>query len=88
MEDLRLIRSFLTVVAQANNFSAAARELSVTPAAVSKNIRRLEQELGIRLFHRNTRALSLTTEGRLVCDKYTVALAHIQEAQRLAAARG
>ena len=88
MEDLRLIRSFLTVVAQGNNFSAAARELSVTPAAISKNIKRLEETLGIRVFHRNTRSLSLTPEGRLVFDKYTIAMEQIEQARRLAAARG
>ena len=88
MEDLRLIRSFLTVVAQGNNFSAAARELSVTPAAISKNIKRLEETLGIRVFHRNTRSLSLTPEGRLVFEKYTIAMEQIEQARRLAAARG
>lgn len=88
MEDLRLIKSFLTVVAQGNNFSAAARELSVSPAAVSKNIKRLEEELGVRIFHRNTRSLSLTQEGRLIFEKYTVALDHIEQARRMAAAQG
>ena len=40
MEDLRLIRSFVAVVANDNNFSAAARELALTPAAISKNIKK------------------------------------------------
>ncbi len=88
MQDLRLINSFLKVVAQGGNFSAAARELSLTPAAISKNIKRLEEELGVRLFLRNTRALSLSPEGRLVYEKYTIALEHIQDAHRLAAAQG
>ncbi len=88
MEDLRLIKSFLTVVAQGNNFSAAARVLSLTPAAVSKNIKRLEEDLGIRMFHRNTRSMSLTPEGRLVFEKYAMALEYIEEAHRLASARG
>jgi len=88
VEDLRLIKSFLTVVAQENNFSAAARVLLLTPAAISKNIKRLEEVLGIRLFHRNTRSLSLTPEGRLVFEKYTMALGYIEEAHHLAAAHG
>lgn len=49
--------------AQALNFSAAARNLSVTPAAVSKNIKALEKELGVRLFHRTTHSLTLTDDG-------------------------
>ena len=44
-------------------FSAAARRLGVTPAAVSKSVARLEAGLGVRLFQRSTRSLSLTEEG-------------------------
>jgi DNA-binding transcriptional LysR family regulator len=72
---------------QGNNFSAAARALSLTPAAISKNIKRLEEDLGIRMFHRNTRSMSLTPEGRLVFEKYAMALEYIEEAHRLASAR-
>lgn len=85
MEDLRLIRSFVTVVANHNNFSAAARELSLTPAAVSKNIKRLEEQLAVRLFYRSTRALSLTPEGRLIHERYTAALSQLDLARDLAA---
>jgi DNA-binding transcriptional LysR family regulator len=49
--------------AQERGFSAAARRLGLTPAAVSKNVARLEGALGVRLFQRSTRALSLTEEG-------------------------
>lgn len=45
------------------SFSAAARRLGITPAAVSKSVARLEAGLGVRLFHRSTRSLSLTEEG-------------------------
>ena len=45
------------------SFSQAARNLSVTPAAISKNVKNLEEQLHIRLFHRTTHALSLTDEG-------------------------
>ena len=44
-------------------FSAAARRLGLTPAGVSKNVARLEANLGVRLFRRSTRKLSLTEEG-------------------------
>jgi DNA-binding transcriptional LysR family regulator len=53
--------------ADEGSFSAAARRLGVTPVAVSKSVARLEARLGVRLFHRSTRSLSLTEEGeRLV----------------------
>ncbi len=49
--------------ARAGSLSAAARKLDLTPAAVSKNVQRLEHELGVRLFNRSTRRLRLTVEG-------------------------
>ena len=53
--------------ADEGSFSAAARRLGITPAAVSKSVARLESGLGVRLFQRSTRILSLTEEGeRLV----------------------
>nr|WP_284506660.1 LysR family transcriptional regulator [Caballeronia sp. GAWG1-5s-s] len=51
------------VTAQTGSFSAAARRLGMTPAGVSKNVARLEQQLGLRLFHRSTRSLTLTDSG-------------------------
>jgi len=45
------------------SFTTAAAELNVTQTAISHQIRRLEEELGVRLFHRHTRALTLTREG-------------------------
>ena len=50
-------------VAQDLNFSESARKLGITPAAVSKTIKTLEEGLGTRLFHRSTHALTLTGEG-------------------------
>lgn len=49
--------------ADETSFSAAARRLGITPAAVSKSVARLEVGLGVRLFQRSTRSLSLTEEG-------------------------
>src|SRR6201986_3388039 len=46
------------------SFTLAASELNVTQTAISHQIRRLEDELGIRLFVRKNRALALTTEAR------------------------
>jgi LysR family transcriptional regulator for bpeEF and oprC len=46
------------------SFAAAARELGLTPSAVAKSVARLEQDLGVRLFHRTTRKVALTSDGR------------------------
>lgn len=46
------------------SYTAAARALSVSPSAVSKSVQRLEQRLGIPLFTRTTRSLTLTAEGQ------------------------
>ncbi|SDJ34504.1 DNA-binding transcriptional regulator, LysR family [Paraburkholderia steynii] len=56
------IRTFLTV-ASAGSLSAAARQLDVVPMQVSRRIAALEEDLGVRLFHRTTRSLTLTAEG-------------------------
>lgn len=62
METLANLESFLRS-AEHGSFSEAARRLSLTPAAVSRNVAMLERNLGVRLFHRSTRKLSLTEAG-------------------------
>jgi DNA-binding transcriptional LysR family regulator len=56
------VRTFLAV-ASARSLSAAARQLDVVPMQVSRRIAALEEDLGVRLFHRTTRSLTLTAEG-------------------------
>ncbi len=58
----RLLPAFLAA-AEAQSFSAAARLLGITPAAVSKSVRQLELRLNIVLFVRNTHYVVLTAEG-------------------------
>lgn len=60
LEDLQ---AFARVV-DARGFSGAARLLGTTKSAVSKQISRLEEQLGTRLLHRTTRSVSPTAEGR------------------------
>jgi DNA-binding transcriptional LysR family regulator len=62
METLANLESFVKS-AESGGFSAAARRLSLTPAAVSRNVAMLERNLGIRLFQRSTRKLVLTEAG-------------------------
>lgn len=62
MVSLELIVSFASA-ARHSSFAKAARELSISPSAVAKNIARLEAQLGVRLFHRTTRRVTLSQEG-------------------------
>ncbi len=65
MNDERQV--FLAVV-NARGFTAAARQLNTTPAAVSRRIKALEERLGIRLLHRTTRKVRLTSAGESYFD--------------------
>lgn len=62
MDTLRAITLFVDAAA-AGSFQRVALARAITPQAVSKAIRQLEQHLGVRLFHRTTRRSSLTTDG-------------------------
>lgn len=62
MKELNNLESFIRS-AEAGSFSAAARRLGLTAAAVSRNVARVEAQLGVRLFHRSTRHLTLTEPG-------------------------
>jgi DNA-binding transcriptional LysR family regulator len=62
METLSNLESFIRS-AETGSFSAAARRLGLTPTAISRNVAILERNLGVRLFQRTTRKLSLTEAG-------------------------
>jgi DNA-binding transcriptional LysR family regulator len=79
MEALNHLQSFV-LSAELGSFSAAARRLGLTPAAVSKNVARLEASLGLRLFQRSTRRLTLTEGGERFLQQIGGALATLREA--------
>jgi DNA-binding transcriptional LysR family regulator len=56
--------SVFTAVVESGTFAAAAEVINMSPPGVSRAIARLEKRLGIRLFDRTTRTVSLTTEGK------------------------
>jgi DNA-binding transcriptional LysR family regulator len=60
--DLRMVRYF-TVVAGHRHFGRAAADLRVTQSSVSRQVRRLEQDLGVRLFDRTPQGTELTEAG-------------------------
>jgi DNA-binding transcriptional LysR family regulator len=86
-EGIRGVIGFVETVA-AGSFAGAAKKLGVTPVAVSKNVQRLERQLGVRLLQRSTRKLSLTAEGRLFYERCSGPLRDLQGAQSEVAERG
>jgi DNA-binding transcriptional LysR family regulator len=85
MHDLRILTSFAQAV-RSGSFTIAARVLQCSPGAVSKNVARLEQDLGIRLFHRTTRQLRLTDEGARFYDAIDAGLCSFEYARNVIAA--
>jgi DNA-binding transcriptional LysR family regulator len=70
--------------ADTGSFTAAAKALDLTPAAVSKNVAALEAVLQVRLFNRTTRKLSLTEEGKLFIAQTREGLHTLQSAADMA----
>lgn len=74
------LRIFLAV-ASAGSLSAAARQLDVVPMQVSRRLSALEEDLGVRLFHRTTRSVSLTAEGEALLP-YANTMVEAEESAR------
>jgi len=68
--------------AELESFTLAATAASVTPAAVSRSVARLEERLGVRLFVRTTRQIRLTDAGRRYFEQCRQALAQLADAER------
>jgi DNA-binding transcriptional LysR family regulator len=85
--DPRLLRAF-TVLAEELHFGRAARRLYVAQPAVSQQLQRLEDQLGVRLFERSTQHVSLTPEGEAILPyarQAVAAAAGVERAARAAA---
>src|ERR1700739_391178 len=78
---LSALRAF-EAAARHISFSKAADELHVTPAAISHQIHALEEDLGVRLFHRMNRSIELTASARILLPGLTEAFAGIQSSVR------
>lgn len=68
MDKLTAFDAFVQA-AETGSFVAAGRKLGLSASAIGKAVVRLEQRLGVRLFHRNTRNMALTEEGRLFHER-------------------
>ncbi len=66
--DLRQLKYFVAIAEQ-ENFSRAAQQLYVAQSALSRRMRDLEEELGVRLFDRHLRGAALTPDGRELLDR-------------------
>ncbi|MET0126178.1 MAG: LysR family transcriptional regulator [Pseudomonas caspiana] len=88
MENFSSIECFVRS-AEVGSFAEAARRLSLTPAAVGKSVAKLEARLGVRLFQRSTRSLTLTEAGQSFLVEVSASFATIQNAvANLASAQG
>jgi DNA-binding transcriptional LysR family regulator len=85
--DTRLLTGVgvLAAVTETGNFARAAEMLGLTPSAVSRAVSRLEARVGVRLYDRNPREVSLTEEGRRFQDQIMPLLAGLEEATAEAA---
>ncbi|MBV1861442.1 MAG: LysR family transcriptional regulator [Nannocystaceae bacterium] len=79
MEQMTALRVFRHA-AELKSFAATARQLGLSPAAVSKNVGELEAHLGVRLFNRTTRRMSLTEAGAQYYERIALVLEDLAQA--------
>src|SRR6516164_8646192 len=80
MQDLRTLTIFVKV-AERRSFVGAAADLGITQSGVSNAIKRLEDQLGVRLLARTTRHVSLTEDGTAFFDRCRQVLLDLEEAE-------
>jgi DNA-binding transcriptional LysR family regulator len=81
MNDYKALKTFL-LAAEKRNFAQVARELDMTPAAVTRAIAALEDDLGVQLFVRTTRQVSLTTDGAVFAAQIQPAVEALENARK------
>lgn len=80
MHELKAFKTFL-LAAERKNFAQVARELGATPASVTRTIAALERDLGVQLFVRTTRQVSLTNDGASFAARISPAIRSLEEAR-------
>jgi len=75
--------AFFCLLVKQGSLAATARELNLTPPAVSRRLSQLEERLGVRLLNRTTRRISLTNEGEVYFGNAQRILSDIDEMERL-----
>jgi LysR family glycine cleavage system transcriptional activator len=84
LENLRCFAA----AARLPTFRAAARAVALTPAALSQRIRQLEDQLGVRLFERTTRSVSLTSAGLALLPAVATVFTSVEDCMRAARGEG
>ncbi len=80
MDSLGSLNAFVQA-ADTRSFTAAGRQLGVSSSAIGKAVARLEERLGVRLFHRSTRTITLTPEGTQFLERCRRIFAEIEAAE-------
>lgn len=82
MDSFQDIRVFVQI-ARSGNFTAAGREMDLSPSTVSKCVTRLEKKIGARLFNRTTHSVRLSEEGRIFLSKASKVIDALYDAESL-----
>jgi DNA-binding transcriptional LysR family regulator len=85
LDDLKALRTFVAL-AQRRSFAKVADAERTHPSSISRKIRDLESDLGVRLFQRTTRSVALTPAGQILLDRVSVLLAGLDQAREEATA--
>jgi len=82
MENLTGMLAFVRA-AEARSFTAAARQLGISPSGVSKAISRLEARFRVRLLHRTSRSVTMTPEGAAFYERCRQIMADLEDAEQV-----
>lgn len=82
MDRFETLTAFVAV-ADRHGFAAAARAMGTSPPAITRAVAALERQLGVSLFHRSTRAVSLTDEGAAFLERARKILLDLREAEQI-----
>jgi DNA-binding transcriptional LysR family regulator len=80
MDSLGSLNAFVRA-AETRSFTVAGRQLGVSSSAIGKSVARMEERLGVRLFNRSTRSITLTAEGALFLDRCRRIISEIEAAE-------
>src|SRR6202047_1399 len=80
MDSLWSLNAFVQA-AETRSFTVAGRQLGVSASAIGKAVARMEERLGVRLFHRTTRSITLTAEGALFLERCRRIFSEIEAAE-------
>jgi DNA-binding transcriptional LysR family regulator len=82
MDRFETLTAFVAV-SDRGGFAAAARAVEISPPAITRAVAALERHLGVTLFHRSTRAVSLTNEGAAFLERARRILVDLREAEQI-----